>query len=47
MKGNQITISNKEPQAELFYYEKFWNSFQNSVTLENQCCSKISGPVSK
>ena len=27
--------------------KKFLNSFQNSLTLENQCCSKIFGPVSK
>ena len=27
--------------------KKFWNSFENSVTLENKCCLKIFGPVSK
>ena len=47
MKGNQITISNKEPQAKPFYYEKILDSFKNSVTLESQCCSKIFGPESK
>ena len=45
MKGNQIAISNKESQAKLFYCEKFWNSFENCVTMENQCCSNIFGPV--